>query len=136
MDKIDISDNPNIQKDRLPDHRNMDFGSRLRFYRRAMSMTQKKLADITNLSTVTISKYERGITMPKDVYIIVRLCTALGITPSDFLEKSFKPLQPVRMPDDDEQSAPVYSSSTEDKYIMLKEQRELPGVVKIDMADN
>ena len=55
---------------------------RLKYYR---SKNQEQTAEIAQISKDTISKIERGITLPNTI-TLVRLCRALNITPNQLLE--------------------------------------------------
>lgn len=52
------------------------FSKRLRQALEAKGMTQKRLADLTGITTVSISRYMNGQRMP-DVVSFMKICTAL-----------------------------------------------------------
>lgn len=57
----------------------MTFGEKLRYYRKAKSLTQAELANQSGLSLNTIMNYERGRTYPQDRNVYVKLADVLGI---------------------------------------------------------
>lgn len=61
----------------------MQFGNRIKSLRIKKGITQRKLADMINVSTVTIGNWEAGIKQPS-MKAIIALATALGVT-TDFL---------------------------------------------------
>lgn len=52
--------------------------------RKALGMTQKRLAEKLNMSDKSVSKWERGICLP-DVSVYMELCEILGISINEFL---------------------------------------------------
>ena len=52
--------------------------------RKALGLTQKKLAEKLNMSDKSVSKWERGICLP-DVTVYLELCKILGISINEFL---------------------------------------------------
>lgn len=52
--------------------------------RKALGMTQKQLAEKLNMSDKSVSKWERGISLP-DVSVYMELCEILGISINEFL---------------------------------------------------
>ena len=52
--------------------------------RKALSLTQKQLAEKLNMSDKSVSKWERGICLP-DVTVYLELCKILGISINEFL---------------------------------------------------
>lgn len=60
----------------------IDFGHRMRDYRRLRGFSQEKLAELINVAPKTISQWENGKTFIKEEYL-PPLCTALNITESD-----------------------------------------------------
>lgn len=61
-----------------------DFANILYKIRTDLNLTQKELAKKINVSDRTISKWERGITVP-DLYSIRSICDSLGISPSSII---------------------------------------------------
>lgn len=61
----------------------MQFGNRIKSLRIKKGITQRKLADMINVSTVTIGNWEAGIKQPS-MKAIIALATALDVT-TDFL---------------------------------------------------
>ena len=60
------------------------FGKNLRYYRLRNSMTKKKLAEKSDLTSMAITNYENGDRMPS-MDILKKLASALGVRVSDFL---------------------------------------------------
>ena len=52
--------------------------------RKALGMTQKQLAEKLNMSDKSVSKWERGISLP-DLSVYMELCEILGISINEFL---------------------------------------------------
>ena len=65
------------------------FGKTLRRLREAAGLSQEKVAQEADLTTGYISDLERGLKAP-GLATIIRLATALGVSPSDML-KDFTP---------------------------------------------
>lgn len=58
----------------------MGFSENLKKFRRIKKITQKELAEKTNISFRTIQNYEAGKTWPKSEEKVAILCSVLGIT--------------------------------------------------------
>ena len=65
------------------------FGRTLRRLREAAGLSQERVAQEADLTTGYISDLERGLKAP-GLATIIRLATALGVSPSDML-KDFTP---------------------------------------------
>ncbi|MBR2789869.1 MAG: helix-turn-helix transcriptional regulator [Eggerthellaceae bacterium] len=52
--------------------------------RRALGLTQAQLAELLGMSDKSVSKWERGVSLP-DVRVYSRLCEILGITVNEFI---------------------------------------------------
>lgn len=64
----------------------------LQYYRKLNNLTQLQLAEILNYSDKSVSKWERGESLP-DLYIMQTLATLYGITINDFVvEEKTKPV--------------------------------------------
>lgn len=61
-----------------------ELGSRIRKFREARKLSQKELAQLIGVSNSRISNWEQGINRP-DADIIVSLCKALTVSPSELL---------------------------------------------------
>ena len=69
----------------------IDFASTIYNIRSERNLTQKQLAEIIGISDRTISKWERGDTVP-DLYSIRNICNKLNVSPSSIV-KSKKTLK-------------------------------------------
>lgn len=93
-----------------------ELGSRIRKFREARNLSQKELAQMIGVSNSRVSNWEQGINRP-DADIIVSLCHALTVSPSELLD--------VRLCDDE-------LSSQERKLIRAyREKPELQQAVDI-----
>lgn len=64
----------------------------LQYYRKLNNLTQLQLAEILNYSDKSVSKWERGESLP-DLYILQTLANLYGITINDFVvEEKTKPV--------------------------------------------
>ena len=61
-----------------------DIGKKIAFFRKKANMTQEQLGEKLNISGKTVSKWERGITLP-DVIMIKKICEVLKINLDDIL---------------------------------------------------
>lgn len=67
--------------------------------RRSLNLTQEQLAEKLNISNKTISKWERGKSIP-DYSIIELLCETLHITVSELMDGETKEENSIRLYDD------------------------------------
>lgn len=67
-----------------------EIGARIRKYREQLGMSQKKLAELIRVSNSRVSNWEQGINRP-DADIIVEICTALDVSPSELLDVRLSP---------------------------------------------
>lgn len=61
-----------------------EIGNRIRKFREELGISQKQLAEQIGVSNSRISNWEQGINRP-DADILVKLCTALNVSPSSLL---------------------------------------------------
>ena len=61
-----------------------EIGGRIRKYREERGMSQTELAHLIGVSNSRVSNWEQGINRP-DADIIVSICKALVVSPSDLL---------------------------------------------------
>lgn len=61
-----------------------EIGLRIRKYRESRNISQKKLAEMLNISNSRISNWEQGINRP-DADKLADLCVALNVSPSELL---------------------------------------------------
>lgn len=64
---------------------NNDFGKKLKGYRKAKEMSQKDFAAFLGMSFRTYQNYEGGFRYPRNMEIINKIATALGVTAEDLL---------------------------------------------------
>ena len=64
--------------------RNHVLCEQLLLFRRRKDLSQQEVATMTGLYKTDISKYECGVSMPT-IPRLLRLATALGVTPNDLL---------------------------------------------------
>lgn len=69
--------------------------------RRELNLTQAQLADLLDISSKSVSKWERGKCMP-DYGIVNELCDALGITVSELLDGEENERESLRVYDNDQ----------------------------------
>lgn len=62
----------------------MDVGKNIRHYRKKARLTQKQLAEMSNLAEITIRKQERGLITPTTNNLIA-IAKALGITQQELI---------------------------------------------------
>lgn len=62
----------------------MAIGEYIKFYRKKLKLTQKKLSEITGIAEITIRQYEAGKYEPKNENLY-KLANALGVKPIDLL---------------------------------------------------
>ena len=65
-------------------------GSRIRMFREARELTQKKLAELIGVSKARLSNWEHGVNRP-DVDFLARICDALCVSPSEMLDFQLPP---------------------------------------------
>lgn len=70
----------------------MNVGNKIDELRKNLNITMQQLSDLTGISQPVLSKLETGNRIP-DVPTIEKICTALGITLSEFFNED-KELQP------------------------------------------
>jgi transcriptional regulator with XRE-family HTH domain len=63
----------------------MTFGKKLYNRRKALDLTQEKLADEIGVSKALISYFESGERFPHDGFVLQKICDALHIKISHFL---------------------------------------------------
>ena len=63
----------------------MKFGSNLRYYRRALGLTQKELGDRIGVTSQAVNKWENGSRLPR-MNDVLRICEVLGCTPDDLIK--------------------------------------------------
>ncbi len=70
--------------------------------RKEKALTQKQLAKQLHVSDKTVSKWERGLSLP-DILLIIPLCETLGVTSTELLtgEKSLNRTSPTELQIDD-----------------------------------
>lgn len=61
------------------------FGVSLRSLRRSRGLTQGQLGDLLGVTAQAVAKYESGLAEPTWP-VVLRLATALGVTPDAFLQ--------------------------------------------------
>lgn len=64
---------------------NNDFGLKLKSYRKAKEMSQKDFAEFLGIPYRTYQNYESGSRYPKNMEVINKIASALGITAEDLL---------------------------------------------------
>ena len=65
-------------------------GSRIRMFREARDLTQKKLAERIGISEARLSNWEQGANRP-DVDFLALICEALCVSPSEMLDFQLPP---------------------------------------------
>jgi transcriptional regulator with XRE-family HTH domain len=71
----------------------MDVGARIKELRKARNLTTQELAKMTNISQPVISRLETN-SRAADVDLIKSICTALGISLTDFFASETQTLAP------------------------------------------
>lgn len=72
----------------------MTISEKLRFYRKEKYLTQKQLAELTGIATITIQQYELGKRTPK-INLLQKIANALEVDINLLLEDEKSPLQQV-----------------------------------------
>lgn len=75
------------------------FGDRIRSGRRALSLTQRELAEQLGVSNTSISNWEKGLSRP-DADLIQKLCAILHLQPNDFYAAENPASRPAVSDDD------------------------------------
>jgi transcriptional regulator with XRE-family HTH domain len=60
-------------------------GDRISKFRNARNLTQKELGELIGASSTRVSNWEQGANRP-NVEFLVKICEALGVTPSEMLD--------------------------------------------------
>lgn len=89
-----------------------ELGKRIRLYRRKQNLTQEQLACMIDISKKQISNVERAYSAPT-LQTFVRICNALGVSPSQLLMDSITVQYPERFA--------RYGLSTKDTLVQLIE---------------
>lgn len=64
----------------------MNTAERIKAYRLEHELTQRQLANKIDVDVVTVSRWERGATIPSDLYR-VRIARVFGVHPNELLAK-------------------------------------------------
>lgn len=74
-----------MKKEEIEMNKNVEFGATINRIRQERNLTQKDLAKIIGVTDRTISKWEKGTTVP-DLYQLRNICNELDISPSLLLK--------------------------------------------------
>lgn len=66
----------------------MKLGENIKFYRKAMQLTQERLANLLNGKKSLISNYENGYSTP-DIYTLVKLADIFQISLDELVGRKF-----------------------------------------------
>lgn len=64
----------------------MEFGSKIKFFRENLGLTQKQLADMIGVTAVTITRYEQNKREP-DINTLLKISTALNVSLLDIIQE-------------------------------------------------
>ena len=69
---------------------------KLKELRKAKGFSQEELSKSSGIPVKTIQSWEQGVRMPRDIYVIERLCNALGISIDDLLHDELTHAEAMR----------------------------------------
>lgn len=69
--------------------RNMKIAENIKFNRKALGLTQEKLANLLNGKKSLVSNYENGHSTP-DIYTLIKLADIFQITLDELVGRNFK----------------------------------------------
>lgn len=69
---------------------------KLKELRKAKGFSQEELSKSSGIPVKTIQSWEQGARMPRDIYVIERLCNALGISIDDLLHDELTHAEAMR----------------------------------------
>lgn len=64
----------------------LEFGSKIKFFRENLGLTQKQLADMIGVTAVTITRYEQNKREP-DINTLLKISTALNVSLLDIIQE-------------------------------------------------
>lgn len=85
----------------------MNIAEKLRFYRKEKYLTQKKLAELSNIAPITLQQYELGKRTPK-IDNLQKIANALEVDINCLLEDTESPL--IRAINDSESDSPLFDA--------------------------
>ena len=69
---------------------------KLKELRKAKGFSQEELSKSSGIPVKTIQSWEQGVRMPRDIYVIERLCNALEISIDDLLHDELTHAEAMR----------------------------------------